>query len=84
MPGSKPGERRGGRQPGTPNRVSGELRQMVLTALSKAGGVTYLTVQAKESPAAFLTLLGKILPLQVTGKDGGPLQVVASAADERL
>jgi hypothetical protein len=31
--------------------------------------------QAEEKPAAFLTLVGKVLPLQVTGEDGGPVQV---------
>jgi len=27
-----------------------------------------------DNPTAFLTLVGKIIPLQVTGKDGGPIQ----------
>jgi hypothetical protein len=71
--GSKPGERRGGRKKGTPNKVTGELKDMILQALGRAGGVTYLTARAKDNPAAFLTLVGKVLPLQVTGKDGKPL-----------
>jgi hypothetical protein len=33
-----------------------------------------LEKQADENPTAFLTLVGKIIPLQVTGKDGGPIQ----------
>lgn len=73
--GSKPGERRGGRAKGTPNKVTKELKEMVLQALDQAGGVTYLTQQARDNPGPFLTLLGKVLPLQVTGKDGGPVQV---------
>ena len=73
--GAKPGERRGGRQKGTPNKVTGELRQMILNALDKAGGVEYLTVQAKENPASFMTLLGKVLPMQVTGEGGGPVKI---------
>jgi hypothetical protein len=47
---------------------------MILGALNEAGGQKYLARQAKENPSAFLTLLGKILPMQVTGKDGGPIQ----------
>jgi hypothetical protein len=39
---------------------------MILGALHKAGGVAYLARQAKESPAAFMTLVGKVLPTQVT------------------
>ena len=30
--------------------------------------------EADENPTAFLTLLAKIIPLQVTGKDCGPIQ----------
>jgi len=46
---------------------------MILKALSKAGGWRYLQQQAKENPVAFMTLVGKVLPLQVTGADGGPI-----------
>jgi hypothetical protein len=34
--------------------------------LEGAGGVEYLMKQAGENPTAFLTLLGKVLPLQVS------------------
>ncbi len=67
------GKKTGGRQPGSPNKVTRELKDMVLMALSKAGGVTYLTKQATETPQAFLSLLGRVLPMQVTGANGKPL-----------
>jgi hypothetical protein len=75
--GSKPGERRGGRQKGTPNKVTGALKDMVLQALNEAhedGGVAYLKEQATKSPAAFLALVGKILPTQLTGEGYGPIE----------
>lgn len=75
MAGSKPGERRGGRKKGTPNKFTGELKDMILQALSGAGGVDYLQQQAKETPTAFLSLVGKVLPMQVTGKDGEAIKV---------
>jgi hypothetical protein len=71
--GSRPGERRGGRQKGTPNKVTGALKDMVLQALDGAGGVSYLQKQATANPTAFLTLVGKVLPLQVTGDVENPL-----------
>jgi len=37
--------------------------------------VAYLELQAKVNPGPFLALLGKVLPLQVTGDGGGPVQV---------
>lgn len=65
--GSKPGERRGGRKKGTPNKTTGALKEMILEALSNKGGVGYLEQQADDNPTAFLTLVGKVLPLQVNG-----------------
>jgi len=67
--GSRPGERRGGRKRGTPNKVTGALKDMVLQALADVGGVDYLTKQAKDNPNAFMALVGRVLPLQV--KQGG-------------
>jgi hypothetical protein len=60
----------GGRKKGTPNKLTGALKDMILTALDgahKDGGVEYLKEQAKDNPTAFLTLVGKVLPLQVNG-----------------
>lgn len=59
------GRKTGGRSKGTPNKVTGELRAMILGALDDAGGQEYLSTQAAENPAAFLTLLGKALPRDI-------------------
>lgn len=56
----------GGRVAGTPNKINAELKDMIRGALDKAGGQDYLYQQALENPQAFLTLLGKILPKDVT------------------
>jgi hypothetical protein len=74
--GSAPGERRGGRQKGTPNKVNADLKEMILGALSDVGGRDYLALRAKDTPAAFLTLIGKVLPMQITGDGGGPVFVI--------
>jgi hypothetical protein len=68
----------GGRKKGTPNKFSGELKEMVLNALSTAGGEDYLVQQAKANPTAFLTLVGKVLPLQVTSPANGGLKLEVS------
>jgi len=49
------------------------LKDMILQALDKAGGEQYLVEQASKNPVAFMTLLGKVLPLQVSGEGGGPV-----------
>jgi hypothetical protein len=51
---------------------------MILEALNNKGGVDYLERQADSNPTAFLTLVGKVLPLQVTGEGGGPLETVTT------
>jgi hypothetical protein len=63
----------GGRKAGTPNKMTAELKDMILKALDNAGGVDYLVSTAGTHPAAFLSLVGKVLPMQVTGEGGGPV-----------
>lgn len=67
------GRKTGGRQPGSPNKFTRELRDMILQALDESGGVAYLVRQANESPGHFLTLVGKVLPYVVTGPGDGPV-----------
>lgn len=79
----------GGRKKGTPNKITALLKDDILQAASDAhpeGRVGYLTQQAKENPTAFLTLLGKVLPSDITS--GGerltmPTAIILKAADEQ-
>lgn len=54
-----------GRVKGTPNKVTADVREMVLGALAQAGGHQWLARQATENPVAFMSLLGKLLPKQI-------------------
>jgi hypothetical protein len=56
-----------GRPKGVPNKLTTEVKQMILDALDSAGGVAYLASKAESHPAAFMSLVGKVLPLQVNG-----------------
>jgi len=51
------------------------LKDMVLEALDEAGGVQYLVDRAHETPGLFLTLVGKVMPMQVAAENKG--EVVA-------
>lgn len=74
MAGRKPGTpKTGGRTKNTPNKVSGDLKAMILEALEKKGGVRYLVAQAETNPSAFMTLVGKVLPMTVAGDPNAPL-----------
>ena len=76
--GTRPPNAGKGRPAGVPNKLTGELKDMILTALTKAGGVGYLQARALDTPGPFLALVGKILPLQVTGEDGKSVPVAVT------
>jgi hypothetical protein len=64
-----------GRKAGQANRTTTLLKDQILDALDQAGGTKYLVWLAQENPQAFSTLIGKVLPTQITGADNGPLVV---------
>lgn len=68
------GNKTGGRPKGTPDRLASDLLRMLLGALEDAGGREYLKRQAEKTPSAFLALVGKIVPRQASGTDGGPIE----------
>jgi len=59
----------GGSRKGVPNKVTKELKEMILGALDQSGGVEYLVERANDprTAAAFLSLVGKVLPMTVQG-----------------
>jgi hypothetical protein len=66
---------RSGRKAGSKNKITRELKEMVLAALDGAGGVDYLQRQADENPKAFLSLIGRTLPLTVNANHSGGITV---------
>lgn len=73
-PGKKKGSlKTGGRVKGTPNKFNADVKNMILEALSGAGGVEYLITQSESNPTAFMTLVGKVLPMTVSGDPDAPL-----------
>ena len=74
--GTRPPAAGKGRPKGARNKKTRALKDMILQALDDAGGQQYLAEQASKNPVAFMTLLGKVLPLQVSGEGGGPVRIV--------
>ena len=65
----KPGP---GRPKGSKNKTSAALREQILAALDKVGGVDYLAKLAIENSSAYASLLGKVLPSTLVAEsDGG-------------
>lgn len=46
---------------------------MIIEALDNAGGTAYLVEQAEKNPSAFMTLVGKVLPMEVKAEHSGGL-----------
>ena len=71
-----------------PNKATALLKDAILRAAEEAGGpeglVGYLQQQAIDNPGPFMALLGKVLPLQLTGENGGPIQTEEVSARELL
>jgi hypothetical protein len=76
-PRPKPPNAGKGRKKGVPNKTTALLKDAILKAAAEAGGkdglIGYLRAQAKKANAGpFLGLLGKILPMQVSGDPDNP------------
>jgi hypothetical protein len=51
-----------GRPKGSPNKITANLKAMILNSLDRVGGEEYLAKLAIENSSAYAGLLGKILP----------------------
>jgi hypothetical protein len=79
-----------GRPKGKPNKVTGALKDAILLAAEQHGEdgegkgqlTGYLRMLAATEKKAFAGLLGKVLPTQVTGLDGGPIEAVFTTVYE--
>ena len=73
-----------GRKPGVPNKLGRDIKEMVVGALCAVGGTDYLARQAEQNPVAFMGLVGRVLPLQLTGENGAPIAYSFRWADAAL
>lgn len=70
----------GGSRKGKPNKLTADVKAMILAALDQAGGTQYLLTQAQTNPNAFLTLVGKVLPMTVAGDPANPVRTSIEVA----
>lgn len=83
-----------GRKKGTPNKTTGALKEAILLAAKQVGAdgkgkdglVGYLRLVATSDVKAFASLLGRVLPLQVSDPNGNPIApttiVIAAAGHD--
>src|SRR5271156_2013028 len=86
MRGSKPGERRGGRQKGTPNKTTAEIRELAQAHGPDAIAEAARLMKSAQSEATRIAAIGLILDrgygksiekMEYGGPDGGPITLEA-------
>lgn len=68
----------GGRQAGTPNKYTGNVKAMFDEVIHRKGGADGLETWANANPDEFWKQVAKMLPkdVVVTGGDGAPIKIV--------
>lgn len=66
-----------GRPRGRLNKITADIRALILGALEEVGGRTYLVTQANANPNAFLALIGKLLPRDIKVEQATRAYIVA-------
>lgn len=87
--GSRGGRREGaGRRKGVPNRLTALARDAINYAADALGGADRLVQWVKKDPAnefAFWTrIYPRLLPVQVTGRDDGPIEIEGASDPRQL
>jgi hypothetical protein len=76
------GQKTGGRVKGTPNKLTQTAKDAISLAAERMGGADRLVAWAQEEPqnerVFWGTIYPKLLPLQVTGENGGPVETVST------
>lgn len=70
---------KGGSRKGVPNKVTAAAKSVIAEAAEMLGGVNRLVDWVKEDPENeskfWATIYPKLIPVQVTGEDGGAIQI---------
>lgn len=70
-----------GRPKGVPNKTTQAVKDALALAFQGIGGVPELQAWARDNKTEFYKLWAKLLPTEVTGKDGGPLSITVTFED---
>lgn len=58
-------QKTGGRKKGTTNKTTKAIKDMLQGALDEVGGQSYFVNLATTNPAAFVSLIAKLLPAEI-------------------
>lgn len=71
------GVKTGGRRKGSTNKLTASIKDAFRQAFEQRGGVQALVAWADKegNETAFYNLIGRLVPTEMTGPEGGPLTI---------
>lgn len=76
------GKKTGGRKAGTPNKFSISVKASTLNVYNALGGDDAMTTWARNNQTEFYKIAARLIPTEVVGHGGGPVQVAMKVIDE--
>ncbi len=73
-----------GRKRGSQNKLTRDIKEAIEQSFEALGGQFWLENLARRNPSAYAQLIGKLLPLQGSGKDRQEVVVVLEGDDAKL
>lgn len=68
----------GGRKKGTPNKTTATAKEAIMNAFDKLGGEEYLVQVGKQDHKTFCSLLGRVLPKEVSTSINSDLDLMTN------
>ncbi len=66
----------GGRPKGAKNLISGPAKENIAAVFIRLGGTAAMADWARENLTQFYQIYAKLIPTEVSGPNGGPMQVI--------
>ena len=70
------GNKLSGRLQGVKNKIPGTAKENMVCVFTRMGGTAAMAEWAREHPGDFYRLYAKLLPHELTGPMGNPIQIV--------
>lgn len=78
----KPRPPNAGRRAGTPNALTVQFRESVQRVYSMIGGDAHMASWAQKEPTEYYRIAARLIPHELTGAGGGPIQLAVQVIDE--
>lgn len=80
------GHKTGGRRKGTPNKISGTVRDNVIEVFDRIGGVNSMALWAQENQTDFYRLYARLIPTEIHADVGAVslIELLSSLKDDHM